>query len=156
MELPMKNYTVRFLPHDKKIQIPEGETLIRAAIEAGVHVNASCGGEGVCGKCRVIIESGTVQGGISERLSDEDLQKGYRLACQSLVKEDITVRVPVESTVDASVLNVKGTSRQTARIQQMDLNDLKEQGLFVPPVEKNTSNFPSPPTKITSRMLRGW
>jgi len=140
----MKNYTIHFLPHEKKIQIPEGETLIRAAIEAGVHINASCGGEGVCGKCRVIIESGMVDGGISERLSDEDLEKGYRLACQSVVQEDITVRVPVESTVDASVLNVKSTPRQTARIQQMDLNDLKQQGLFVPPVEKKFLELPQP------------
>ena len=140
----MKSYKVNFLPHNKAIQIPAGETLIRAAIEAGVHVNASCGGEGVCGKCRIIIESGTVDGGISERLSEEDLEKGYRLACQSIIKEDITVRVPVESTVDASVLNAKSTPRQTARIKQMDLNDLKEKGLFAPPVEKKYLELPEP------------
>jgi uncharacterized 2Fe-2S/4Fe-4S cluster protein (DUF4445 family) len=143
----MKNHTIHFLPHEKKIQVPEGETLIRAAIEAGVHVNASCGGEGVCGKCRVIIEDGSVDGGISERLSDEDMAKGYRLACQSIVKQDITVRVPVESTVDATVLNAKSTPRQTARIQQMDLNDLKEKGLFVPPVEKKYLELPQPTTE---------
>jgi uncharacterized 2Fe-2S/4Fe-4S cluster protein (DUF4445 family) len=140
----MENYTVHFLPHEKKISIPKGETLIRAAIEAGVHVNASCGGEGVCGKCRIIIENGMVDGGISERLSDEDLEKGYRLACQSIVKEDITVRVPVESSVDASILNAKSTPRQTARIKQMDLNDLKEKGLFAPPVEKKYLELPEP------------
>ena len=92
----MKTYTINFLPHDKTIQVPAGETLIRAAIEAGVHVNASCGGEGVCGKCRVIIEGGAVDGGTSDRLSDDDLEKGYRLACQSIVREGVTVRVPVE------------------------------------------------------------
>ena len=140
----MKNNTVLFQPHNKKVDVAEGENLIRAAIEAGVHVNASCGGEGVCGKCRVVIEAGTVEGGVSERLSDEDLEKGYRLACQSTVREDLTVRVPVESTVDASVLNAKKTPRQTARIQQMDLNDLKEKGLFVPPVEKKYLELPQP------------
>ncbi len=140
----MEHYTVHFLPHEKKVSIPKGETLIRAAIEAGVHVNASCGGEGVCGKCRIIIENGMVDGGISERLSDEDLEKGYRLACQSIVKEDITVRVPVESSVDASILNAKSTPRQTARIKQMDLNDLKEKGLFAPPVEKKYLELPEP------------
>jgi len=25
-----------------------------------VHVNATCGGSGVCGKCRVVVESGAV------------------------------------------------------------------------------------------------
>ena len=140
----MKEYTVRFLPYDKKIAIPQGETLIRAAIEAGVHVNASCGGEGVCGKCRVIVEEGRVEGGTSDRLSENDARKGYRLACQSRVVQDVTVRVPVESTVDASVLNQRSTPRQTARIRQMDLNDLKQQGLFVPPVEKKYLELPEP------------
>ena len=93
---------------------------------------------------RVIVEEGTVDGGISERLSAEDLDKGYRLACQSAVKEDITVRVPVESSVDASALNAKSSPRHTARIRQMDLNDLKEQGLFVPPVEKKYLELPLP------------
>ncbi|MCG6911271.1 MAG: ASKHA domain-containing protein [Deltaproteobacteria bacterium] len=140
----MTSYTVRFLPHDKTVQIPEGEILIRAAIEAGVHVNASCGGEGVCGKCRVIVEKGEVEGGLSERLSDDDRRKGYRLACQSRVMQDITVRIPVESTVDASVLNTRSTPRQTARIRQMDLDDLKEKGLFLAPVEKKYLELPEP------------
>ena len=95
----METYTIHFLPHDKKIRVAAGETLIRAAIEAGVHVNASCGGEGVCAKCRVIVENGAVDGGISERLSQEDLDKGYRLACQSVVTGDTTVRVPVTTAV---------------------------------------------------------
>ena len=66
--------------HDVSIDVNEGDTIIRAALEAGVHINASCGGEGVCGKCRVIIEDGVVGGGISEKLSLEDQKKGYRLA----------------------------------------------------------------------------
>ena len=49
----MSQLKVRFLPHDRTIEVPVGETLIRAAMAAGVHINASCGGEGVCGKCRL-------------------------------------------------------------------------------------------------------
>jgi uncharacterized 2Fe-2S/4Fe-4S cluster protein (DUF4445 family) len=140
----MTLYKIQFLPHDTTIQISEGETLIRAALEAGVHVNASCGGEGVCGKCRILIEEGTVDGGLSERLSRSDIEKGYRLACQSFVKEDLVVRVPVESTIDAGVLNLMSTPRETARIRQMDLNDLKQQDLFAPPVEKKYLELPEP------------
>ena len=90
----MSEATVTFLPHGKKISVPLGHRLIRAALEAGVHINASCGGEGVCGKCRVIIESGEVEGGISDRLTAADLEKGYRLACRSRVKGDLTVGFP--------------------------------------------------------------
>jgi uncharacterized 2Fe-2S/4Fe-4S cluster protein (DUF4445 family) len=77
---------VRFLPHNRKIEVAEGEILIRAAMEAGVHVNASCGGEGVCGKCRVIIEDGQIEGGVSEKLSQEDLGKGYRWLARVVLK----------------------------------------------------------------------
>lgn len=135
---------IRFLPHDKSITVPDGTTLIRAAMEAGVHINASCGGDGVCGKCRVIVESGTVKDGVSERLSSEDIEKGYRLACKAVVDGDLVIRVPVESTIDASVLTRQAMPRRTASIQQMDFEALKEKGLFVPPVEEVYLELPLP------------
>ncbi|MFP4389333.1 MAG: 2Fe-2S iron-sulfur cluster-binding protein, partial [Desulfococcaceae bacterium] len=137
-------HKVRFLPHEQTIEVADGEPLIRAAMEAGVHINASCGGEGVCGKCRVLIESGTVEGGESERISAEDREKGYRLACRAAVKSDLAVRVPVESSVDASVLNAQSTPRRTAHIQEFDFEKLKEQGLFAPPMEKIYLELPEP------------
>jgi uncharacterized 2Fe-2S/4Fe-4S cluster protein (DUF4445 family) len=150
-------HRIRFLPHDKEIAFPDGESLIYAAMEAGVHVNASCGGEGLCGKCRVIIEAGEVEGGISEQLSDEDLNKGYRLACLSLVRSDLIVRIPVESEVDASVLTKYTRPRRTARIQQINLEDLKSRGLFIPPVEKRYLELPEPSPRDnladTSRLI---
>ncbi len=135
---------VTFLPHNKDIQAAKGDILIRVAMEAGVHVNASCGGEGVCGKCRVIIEKGMVEGGLSDRLNRQDIDEGYRLACRSTVTEDIAVRIPVESEVDAAVLNMQATPRRTARIQEMNLEELKDQGLFMPPVEKKYLELPPP------------
>ena len=140
----MSDHTVVFQPHNKTIKVADGDNLIRAAMESGVHINASCGGAGVCGKCRVLIESGTVQGGVTEKLSPRDLAEGYRLACQSAVRSDLVVRVPVESEVDASVLNKLATPRKTARIRQVDFNALKEQGLFIPPVEKRYLELPPP------------
>ncbi len=137
-------FKIKFLPHNKEISVPDGENLIRAAMEAGVHINASCGGEGVCGKCRVLIEEGKIDGGVSEKLSSEDIEKGYRLACLARIKSDLTVRIPVESDIDVSVLNLQSTPRRTAKIEQMNLDDLKEKGLFVPPVEKKYLELPPP------------
>lgn len=142
--MDMGMHTVLFLPHNRKIQVKDGGSLLRAAMEAGVHVNASCGGEGVCGKCRVIIESGVVEGGITEKLTAQDVSDGYRQACLSMVKSDLVVRIPVESVIDASILNMQSTPRCTARIQQMNLEELKEAGLFVPPVEKKYLELPVP------------
>lgn len=132
----MSQCNVNFLPHDRTITVSSGESLIRAALHAGVHINASCGGEGVCGKCRILVEDGNVSDGVSERVSDEDIAKGYRLACLAKITEDVTVRIPVESSVDKSVMNLQATPRRTATIQHMDFESLKEEGLFIPPVEK--------------------
>ncbi|MBW2571926.1 MAG: DUF4445 domain-containing protein [Deltaproteobacteria bacterium] len=140
----MNKHKILFLPHNIEITVTHGENLIRAAMEAGVHINASCGGEGVCGKCRVIIEKGDVEGGISEKLSTEDLNKGYRQACLAVVKSDLVVRIPIESEVDAGVLNLQTTPRRKARIWEMNLEDLKDKGLFIPPVEKKYLQVPEP------------
>ncbi|MCK5486271.1 MAG: 2Fe-2S iron-sulfur cluster binding domain-containing protein, partial [Desulfobacterales bacterium] len=100
----MPDHKIVFLPHETEIAVPDGETIIHAAMEAGVHINASCGGEGVCGKCRVRVEEGKVAGGVSEKLSQEDQDKGFRLACQAHAKSDLIIRIPVESAMDASAL----------------------------------------------------
>ena len=140
----MATHNVVFLPYETKITVPDGDTIIHAALEAGVHINASCGGEGVCGKCRVLIEEGAVEDGISEKLSQEDRAKGYRLACQAVVKEDLVVRIPTESALDAGALRRHLTPRKTAHIREMNFDELKEKGLFVAPVEKIFLQLPEP------------
>ncbi len=131
----MSEIQVTFLPSNVPIRVPQGETLLRAAMAAGVHINASCGGDGVCGKCRVIVEAGTVESEPSERISKEDWARGYRLACKTQVFSDVQVRIPVESVVDASALRRKAP-RRTATVQQIGFEEIKEQGLFLPAVEK--------------------
>lgn len=139
----METCKVTFLPYETTIKVSPGETVIRAAMAAGVHINASCGGEGVCGKCRVLMEQGEVEGGLSEKIDAGDREKGYRLACKAQVTGDIMVRIPVESAIDATVLK-RRAPRRTAGIQQMSLDDIKEQGLFIPPMQKYYLELPPP------------
>jgi uncharacterized 2Fe-2S/4Fe-4S cluster protein (DUF4445 family) len=117
----MGHVKVTFLPHNISIEMDAGQTVIRAAMEAGVHINASCGGDGVCGKCRVIVEHRErSKGGSREHLDQQDREKGYRLACKAQLTEDVVIRIPVESAVDTSALMRTRSPRRTARIQQMD------------------------------------
>ena len=119
---------VTFKPYDLTVEVPEGENLLRAAVQAGVHINASCGGEGVCGKCRVLLESGELESSRSGLLSDEEWDLGYRQACQGLVRTDITVRIPPESLLDRKTL----TRRRGGiglRSSPIDLAALKAEGV---------------------------
>ena len=128
--------SVKFLPYNTSVKVDDNTSLIRAAMDAGVHINASCGGNGTCGKCRVMIDKGNVEGGISEHISKEDLEKGYRLACLSEVICDLVVRIPIESEIDTSRLNVNAGSRHTAKVMYSNIDELRQDGLFIPPVEK--------------------
>ena len=141
----METHTVRFLPHGRSIKVTKGENVIRAALEAGVHINASCGGEGVCGKCRVLVEAGGVQGGLSEMISSADLEKGYRLGCKAVVTEEVVVRIPVESELDTYALKQGARSRCKARIAEPVLEPDRVGHQFKFPVEKRYIEL-SPPT----------
>ncbi len=91
------NRKVVFSNQEKQIEVPEGTTLLEAARLADVHLNASCNGKGSCGKCRLVVESGKVETSPTALLSETEKNRGYVLACQSRVKEDVTVRIPEEA-----------------------------------------------------------
>jgi len=91
------SYRVRFLPDGREATVAEGASLLDAAHAAGVYVGEICGGEGVCGKCRVIVREGEVEGESTEFLTREEIRAGYALACQVVPKGDLVVEVPPES-----------------------------------------------------------
>jgi len=96
------NFRITFLPDDKTVEVQRGTTLMEAAQKAGVHINNLCGGEGVCGRCRVRISDGRVQAdkhSIS-LLSKEEIAQGYALACQTRVNRDMEVLIPAESRLE--------------------------------------------------------
>ncbi len=105
-DLPQKRHTVRFQPDEVSIDVyREAENLLRVAMVAGVHVNASCGGAGTCGKCKVRILEGEHRAKTSSKLSQAEWDQGYRLACQTDILDDLVVEVPVESRHEKGVLD---------------------------------------------------
>ena len=71
-----------------------GETLLETARAANVAIDAPCSGNGSCGKCRVKLLEGTVEGLQTSHITDEDYAAGWRLSCASKVNSDVTVMVP--------------------------------------------------------------
>jgi uncharacterized 2Fe-2S/4Fe-4S cluster protein (DUF4445 family) len=140
----MKKCTVHFLPYDRSIRVASGETVIRAALEAGVHINASCGGDGGCGKCRVLLEEGRLDTAGSEMIARQDLEKGYRLACRATVSSDVVIRIPVESQVDLFALKRSSGPRYTAHIFQPVLRPPAQDHPYALPVEKIYTELAQP------------
>lgn len=134
---------VSFQPYNVTIKVDEGENLLRAAMEAGVHINASCGGEGVCGKCKVLLEQGELDSQRGVTQSDEDWRLGYRLACQSRVLSDVVVRIPPESLLDRKVLRLK-PKKARLRPLPFDIAELQASGRYHPAFEKKFVKLPPP------------
>lgn len=124
-----------FAPYEITVEVPEGENLLRAAASAGIHINASCGGEGVCGKCRVLLESGELDTTRSGLISDAAWNQGYRQACQSRIKSDVTVRIAAESLLDHRTLT-RRRSGVALRPRPIDLDALKASGFYHPAFKK--------------------
>ena len=76
-----------------KVVVNAGTLLTDAALIAGVEINEPCGGQGRCGRCAVQVLSGDVRRRSTFRLSEQDIADGYTLACQTLVTEDVHIRV---------------------------------------------------------------
>ncbi len=135
---------VTFNPYGLTIEVAEGENLLRAALQAGVHINASCGGEGVCGKCKILLESGEVDTFRGSLLTDEEWDLGYRQACQTRVVGDVVVRIPPESLLDRRTLT-RRRGGVGLRPSPINIAALKEQGLYNPAFKKRCVRL-SPPT----------
>lgn len=95
----MKTFTVTFLPDNKSVVAAKGKTLLQAAQAAGISINSICAGDGVCGKCRVLVKSGKVTANPNMFLKRREIQRGMALACQTAVDGDVVVEVPLESRI---------------------------------------------------------
>lgn len=96
----MSDHLVTFSPAASAVEVPTGTTLVEAVHLAGIDLQQPCGGQGRCGRCVVKIEEGTVRRRSSLRLSNQDIQKGYALACQSVVEGDVAVHVPPQEKIE--------------------------------------------------------
>jgi uncharacterized 2Fe-2S/4Fe-4S cluster protein (DUF4445 family) len=89
-----------FLPEGERVRVPVGSTLLPAAEAAGIDLASLCGGDGLCGKCRLIIKNGNIAATPTSLLTREEIQQGYVLACQTKVLGDVEVEVPPESRTE--------------------------------------------------------
>lgn len=96
----MADHTVKFDIAAESVQVPTGTLLSEAARLAGVNIQQPCGGQGRCGRCAVQVTEGAVRRRSTMRLSSEDVEAGYALACQSVVEGDISVVVPPQEKIE--------------------------------------------------------
>jgi uncharacterized 2Fe-2S/4Fe-4S cluster protein (DUF4445 family) len=144
----MAKHTVVFQPEGTEVQVESGTNLLEAAAEAGISINSLCGGEGVCGKCRVQITRGEARPTRHSIrfLSLEEINAGFVLACQTEVKDDLEVRVPPESRLEEEqILTTENVVSYEAPedLQLGDTSDIPSQ-LYMPLTRKVLLSLPEP------------
>ena len=83
---------------EKNITVPAGDKLLLTLSNAGLFLASACGGGGTCAQCRCIVTEG---GGSmlpteETHFSKREASDGWRLSCQTAVKQDMKVVVPEE------------------------------------------------------------
>ncbi|MDD5476939.1 MAG: ASKHA domain-containing protein [Candidatus Omnitrophica bacterium] len=95
----MQKFKVTFLPDNKTVSVDKDSTVLSAAISAGVYINSTCGGDGICGRCKVVVK-GQVTSQPNGIITPEERKNNIYLACLTNVHGDLEVQVP-----DSSRLN---------------------------------------------------
>jgi uncharacterized 2Fe-2S/4Fe-4S cluster protein (DUF4445 family) len=96
----MPDHLVIFDNASAEVRVPTGTLLSEAARQAGVDLMQPCGGQGRCGRCAVQVLEGTVRRRSTLRLSGEDVQAGYALACQTVVEGDVRLFLPPQEKIE--------------------------------------------------------
>lgn len=94
----MRQVIVHFSETGRKETAREGETLLDLAQRICLPISSVCGGQGRCGKCRIIVEQAEPSlpppTEKEDRLLGDLIHKGYRLACETPASGASAVRFP--------------------------------------------------------------
>jgi adenylate cyclase len=104
--------TLHILPDDRDVEIRKGQTILQASLKAGVPHTHACGGNARCTTCRVVVVDGVV--GCSEPTWRESrvvrklgFGSSFRLACQTRVDGDVTIRRLVLDPSDVALTDAR-------------------------------------------------
>ncbi len=116
----MTDSDIHFQPLGRKTRPRPGAILLDLANDAGVSIESICSSMGRCGKCKVIVRSGSshlniVNDSEKQAIRDIDLIAGMRLACQAKIvtEGNIVIEVPEESRRGTQRLQAAGRERIT-------------------------------------------
>ncbi|WP_440876304.1 YcbX family protein [Thalassotalea sp. PLHSN55] len=103
---------------DKTVTGNNKETILAQAEAAGVFMPYSCR-EGMCGACKVQLDSGEVEQQVCDGLSDLEQQAGFILSCSCVPKSDIVI-----SKIDRAKL--RAIKEQERDLQEQRLAKAKQ------------------------------
>ena len=111
-ESKKKKCIIHFEPSGLKTEVPPGTVLLEATHKVGIYLSSICGGDGYCGKCKVIIDEGQFQSRPTTLLTPDEVRENVVLACQTKVLSDMTVTVPKSHALQAGQILMDTDARR--------------------------------------------
>ncbi len=117
----MNNKTIKivFTPSGIRGEVAKGTDILTAARKLGADLDTVCGGNGLCGRCKIQLSEGTFpkyqitssadhlsapSAADRELYTDEKLAAGFRLGCKAKLLGDVIIDIPPESQVHQQVV----------------------------------------------------
>ncbi len=113
-------YELTIEPLGQTIEIEEGQTILDAALRAGIYLPHACC-HGLCATCKVQVSDGEIEHGeaSSFALMDFERDEGKCLACCATAQGDLVIEAEIEEDPDAENLPVRDFDGTVSRIETL-------------------------------------
>ncbi|WP_083962533.1 ASKHA domain-containing protein [Thermodesulfovibrio thiophilus] len=116
----------------------DGKNILQVLQSSEIYLPASCGGKGICGRCKIRIIDGKVKSRSFLGISEEERKRGYVLACKSYPESDVLIELPQKLITVSERISI-------ARIELIE-QLFKEAPSLLDPLFKKVNLNLSPPT----------
>ncbi len=112
-------WQVTIEPLGEVIEVEDDQTILDAALRAGIYLPHACG-HGLCGTCKVQVLEGEVDLGDASpfALMDMERDEGMCLACEARPLSDVVIEAEIDEDPDAENHPVEDFEATVARIVQ--------------------------------------
>lgn len=114
------SYELTIEPLGQTIEIEEGQTILDAALRAGIYLPHACG-HGLCATCKVQVVDGEIDHGEASTFALMDFEREEQkcLACCATVESDVVIEAEVEEDPDSLNLPVRDYYGTVSRIESL-------------------------------------
>ena len=155
----MAEYRIVFNPFGKAVTVEAGTSLLEAAGKAHIALESSCGGDGLCGRCKLIVREGKAASDKTALLTRDEVAQGVVLACQSRVESDLVVEIPEASRAKERIALDKDAQRFRADHPAVKARDFRKDPLVTkvflqlakPTLQDNLSDYERLEAQVAKR-----
>ncbi|WP_142804803.1 MULTISPECIES: NADH:ubiquinone reductase (Na(+)-transporting) subunit F [Tepidiphilus] len=104
-------------PLGQTIEVEEGQTILDAALRAGIWLPHACC-HGLCATCKVQVLEGEVDHGEASNfaLMDFEREEGKTLACCARLESDVVIEAEIDEEPDAEIIPVRDYTGTVSRL----------------------------------------